>query len=165
MLRFEYILTPNELRNEAVRRIDTPYIVFFDNDTVASPGWLPPLLKAAKDQNAWVVGPTVLIGELEEGLIHLAGGDCGITEENGKRHFSYLQQHFSDRRLAEVRDQLVPGPCTCIEFHCMLVRRDAFDRCGPLDERMMSFVECDDFSMKVTKAAGLSFCLLSKICG
>src|SRR5689334_9524393 len=65
LVRFDFILTPNELRNEAIRRVKTPYVVFIDNDALVTPGWLAPLLKAAKEHDAWVVGPTVLIGDVK----------------------------------------------------------------------------------------------------
>lgn len=155
VLRFEALLTPNELRNEAIRRCRTRYLAFVDNDAIVSPGWLPPLLRSAEaHSDAWAVGPTILIGELDEGLIHLAGGDGRVIEEDGRRRYSYLAQHYSGERLADVADQLRSGPCTCLEFHTLLVRRDAFDEVGLLDEGLMSFVECDDFCMKVTAAGG-----------
>lgn len=155
LLRFDFIMTPNELRNEAIKRLDTPYVAFVDNDAHVAPGWLPPLLRAAKEKDAWVVAPVMLIGELDTGTIHIAGGDCAIVEEDGERRYSYLQQHFVGRELPEVRDQLEAGPCTLLEFHVMLVAKKAFDRLGPLDERLMSFCECDSFSMDVHEAGGL----------
>jgi len=154
LVRFEHIPTPNELRNEAVRRCDTRYLVFVDNDAIVSPGWLAPLLRAAEEHEAWVVAPTVLIGEIDAGVIHLAGGDCRVTEKGEQRHYSYIEQHYCNERLEDVGDRLAPGPCTCVEFHCVLVRRDVFEKIGLLDERLMSFVECDDFCLKVTKAGG-----------
>lgn len=154
LLRFGFALTPNELRNEAIRRLDTPYVVFVDNDAIVTEGWLEPLLRVAKEHDAWVVGPTMLIGEPQEGRIHLAGGDCEIIERDGSRHYSYLQQHFSDKLLSEVRNDLRAGPCTCIEFHCMLVAKKAFDRLGLLDEGFMSVVECDSFCLDVVDAGG-----------
>lgn len=154
LLRFDFAMTPNELRNEAIRRLETPYVVFVDNDAIVTEGWLEPLLRAAREHDAWVVGPTMLIGEPEAGKIHLAGGDCEIVEREGRRRYSYLQQHFCDRTLAEVGGELRKGPCTCIEFHCMLAAKRAFDRLGLLDEGFMSFVECDAFCLDVVAAGG-----------
>jgi GT2 family glycosyltransferase len=153
-VRFDYILTPNELRNKAIGLIETPYIAFVDNDAVVSEGWLKSMLRTAKKTGAWVVGPTQLIGSFDKGVIHLAGGDCQVVEMEGKRIFSYLQQRHCGEKLREVGDGLSTSPCTVIEFHCMLVRRNAFDRIGPLDERLMSFTECEDFCMSVVKAGG-----------
>lgn len=153
-IRFDYILTPNELRNEAVRLVETPYIAFVDNDAVVTEGWLTSLLRTARDTDAWIVGPTQLIGSLDKGIIHLAGGDCQVSEKDGKRIYSYLHQRFCGKSLHEVRDRLSTDPCTAIEFHCMLVRREVFDRVGLLDENLMSFAECDDFCMKVVNAGG-----------
>lgn len=154
LLRFDFAMTPNELRNEAIQRLDTPYVVFVDNDAIVTAGWLAPLLRAAREHDAWVVGPTMLIGEPETGRIHLAGGDCEIVEREGSRRYSYLQQHFCGRTLSEVGNELRKGPCTCIEFHCMLVAKQAFDRLGLLDEGCMSFVECDAFCLDVVAAGG-----------
>ena len=44
LIRTEYILTPNEARNLALSEIDTEYVVFIDNDALASPGWLAKLV-------------------------------------------------------------------------------------------------------------------------
>jgi len=85
LLRFGFAMTPNELRNEAIRRLETPYIVFVDNDAVVTEGWLQPLMRAAKEHGAWVVGPTMLIGEPHEGHASFTGRSQIANVHSGYR--------------------------------------------------------------------------------
>ena len=74
LIRKEHYLTPNEARNIGLELVDTKYIVFVDNDLVVQKGWLEALVQCADDTNAWVVGPTYLVGKPEDGIIHLTSG-------------------------------------------------------------------------------------------
>jgi hypothetical protein len=47
-----------------------------------------------------------------------------------------------------------PIDTQCCEFHCVLVRRDVFDRIGYLDEEMLATKEHVDFCMGVLAAGG-----------
>jgi cellulose synthase/poly-beta-1,6-N-acetylglucosamine synthase-like glycosyltransferase len=145
--------TPNHARNLALRHVTTEYVVFVDNDALVWPGWLDALVRCADETGAWAVGPLYFEGEPEEELIHVAGGRYTITEENGGRHFSE-RHHLQGKRLPEVTEVLRREPCDFVEFHCVLVRRDVFDRLGPLDEGLMSTREHLDLSLAIHAAGG-----------
>src|SRR5262245_57708030 len=137
LVRSERYLTPNEARNLGRLHARTRYIVFIDNDAVPEPGWLEKLVECAEATRAWIVGPLYFIGEPEDEQIHMAGGDARI--EDGPTGRRFIENHrFSGQRLAEVESHLVRQPCEQVEFHCMLVRAEAFERLGPLDERLRS---------------------------
>ena len=153
LVRSERYLTPNEARNLGSQHVRTRYIVFIDNDAVPEPGWLEKLLECAEATGAWIVGPIYLIGEPEEERIHMAGGDARIEDSLTGRRF--IENHrFVGRRLAEVRSHLVRQPCEQVEFHCMLVRAEAFERLGRLDEGLRSLSEHTDFCMLARQHGG-----------
>ena len=149
----KHYLTPNEARNLAIKQVRTRYVVFIDNDLVVAPEWLSHLLSCAEETGADIVAPITCIGEPVHARIHMAGGDARFAEENGRRVFRE-SHHFANRALAEVRDQLVRGPCELAEFHCMLVRTSLFERLGPLDENLKSLCEHTDFCLTVRQQGG-----------
>jgi GT2 family glycosyltransferase len=153
LVRTDHYLTPNEARNLGVRHARTRYVVFIDNDAVPAPGWLDKLVECAETTGAWIVGPLYFIGEPERQEIHMAAGDARIEERPGGRRF--VERHrFAGRRPAEVRAHLVREPCEQVEFHCMLVRAEVFERLGPLDEELRSVAEHSDLCMLVRGQGG-----------
>jgi len=144
-------LCPNEARNIGLQHVKTPYLVFTDNDIIFTKGWLPPLLASAKEEDAWLVGPTILDGEPERGLIHAAGGRMWFEEMNGRRRYHFVPNHMQGR-ISEVHEQLRRAPTTMLEFHVILARRELFDQYGPLDEGFMSFADHDDLVMLAMNA-------------
>ena len=153
LVRTDYILTPNEARNVGATRVDSKYIVFIDNDVTVSPGWLEALVRCTEETGAWVVGPLYLIGPPGTDVVHMAGGDMWFKEEGDRRIFCERHRH-ANQRLGEVASQIRREACDSVEFHCMLVRRDAFDRLGPLDEQLMSSREHLDICLLVADAGG-----------
>lgn len=169
LIRTEHYLTPNQARNLGLAAVDTEYLVFFDNDVVVTPGWLPALVACADETEATVVGPLMCQGEPIHEIVHCAGGETHIrTDKAGKRHLRekmYLQL----KRVEEVRDRLQRCQTELAEFHCVLVRRSIFDRLGPLDEAMLNTKEHLDFCMQVRQAGGTVYfepdCLVTYLLG
>src|SRR5262245_60838363 len=48
LIRTEHYLSPNRARNIAAAAVQTPYMVFIDNDVVVAPGWLTSLIACAE---------------------------------------------------------------------------------------------------------------------
>ena len=147
-------VTPNEARNLAIPEVSTEYIAFVDNDCVFAPGWLAALLRCAKETGADIVSPVICFGDPVFSIIHFAGGDAAFFLENGRRIFRERHRR-SDGNLADIRRTLVRGPSELAEFHCMLVRRDVFDRFGLLDEGLTSISEHIDLCLKVREGGGV----------
>ena len=137
LVRTERHLTPNEARNLGLARAGGEHVVFVDNDLLVSPGWLEPLVACARETGAWIVGPLYLEGEPEDRVIHMAGGTCEFRGEAPHREFltEHLLQHVT---LDELDAPLGRAPCDFVEFHCMLLTREALDRVAPFDERLMN---------------------------
>ena len=153
LIRTPHHLTPNEARNIGWRATSARYVVFVDNDVLVTPGWLEALVACADETGAWLVGPTSCIGEPTATLVHMAGGQAKIAVKDGRRVL--VDEHgFENRRLDAVRSQMHRKPTGLIEFHTALVRREVFDRLGPLDEALRSTREHIDLSLAVQQAGG-----------
>lgn len=146
-------LAPNQARNLAWREVKTKYTVFLDNDALVTPGWLEPLIECAEETGAWVVGPLYLIGEIENQIIHMAGGTVHIKEHQGRRVL-YDEQYLFETPITKVQKPLRRQEWNYVEFHCMLVKTDVLERIGPLDENLLSVQEHIDLCLNVRKAGG-----------
>ncbi len=153
LIRTEHYLSPNEARNLGLQYVESKYVVFIDNDVIVAPGWLDALIECAEETGAWVVGALYCIGEPIHQIVHMAGGESGIAEEDGKRAY-YEHHHYVDKPLADALTQLHRQETDIVEFHCMLVRHDAFQQIGPLDEALLSAPEHADFCLTVREAGG-----------
>ncbi len=153
LLRTGRYLCSNEARNLALPYVRTKYVAFVDNDVVVTQGWLNALVACAEETGAWAVGPLYLIDDPAKQLIHMAGGELAIVEEHGVRRL-HEQHRFSNVPVVQVREQLVRERTGIVEFHCMLVRKDVFERTGPLDEQLLSFLDHVDFCLAIVSAGG-----------
>lgn len=152
LIRTEHYLSPNHARNVGARDVHTRYIVFIDNDVVAAPHWLEPLVACAEATGASITGPLNFEGRPLHTTIHFSGGEAAIVETrvNGR-----TERHIVDRifKTAPTERQ----PTGCAEFHCLMVRTEDFRRIGGLDERMLSTRENLDFCMAIAAAGGTIF--------
>src|SRR6202011_2481105 len=156
LIRTEHFLAANQARNLGLPHVRTKYVVFIDNDVSVTPGWLDRLIACAEETGASAVGPLYLIDDPAKQIIHTAGADLRIGEEGGRRRL-HEHHHFSYAPVARVSSQPLGQPIGLVEFHCMLVRRDVFDRLGPLDERLISFLDHVDFCLDVADEWGVGF--------
>ncbi|MEM9650864.1 MAG: glycosyltransferase [Actinomycetota bacterium] len=130
-------LSPNRARNIGLAAVDTPYVVFVDNDLVVAEGWLTKLLACAGETGAALVGPLYMEGDPEENIIHMAGGDYRFDGEDGARRFSTTHR-LQGESLSGVGTDLGREPVDFVEFHCMLARTDFLRSVGGLDEALLS---------------------------
>ena len=146
-------ISPNQARNLGLKEVKTKYVVFIDNDALVAPGWLEALVRCADETDAWVVGPLCLIGEIGAGIVHVAGGNVHFKDELGSKVL-YDEQYLFNTSLREVKHPLVRKRWDYVEFHCALVRTDAFQLAGYLDEQLFSVHEHIDFCLSVKQAGG-----------
>jgi len=156
VVRLENYLSPNQARNVGLKQVQTKYVVFIDNDVLVTPGWLTRLVACAEQTDAAVVGPTVCIGEPIHQMVHNPGGSIEIKEDWSSgvqvRRFHH-KCHFK-RKIQDIEELLNRAECDYVEFHCMMVRTDIFNKTGPLDEKLLSTREHLDFCMLVSQAGG-----------
>ncbi|MBW4654861.1 MAG: glycosyltransferase [Kaiparowitsia implicata GSE-PSE-MK54-09C] len=154
LIRTDYYLYPNQARNIGLAAVTTPYVVFVDNDVIASPGWLKALVQCAEETNASVVGPLMCQYEPIHTEIHFAGGQSHVWQDKlGRRR---LREKMMDqgRKVETMRDRLTRTETELAEFHCVLVRMSIFEKLGQLDEQMLNTKEHLDFCMSVQEAGG-----------
>ena len=162
LIRRDRFLTPNEARNLGVAAAETEYVVFVDNDVLYTPGWLDRLVACADETGAEVVAPLTCQGLPAHTEIHHAGGDyapggdmAGFFEADPEQGRAFDEvMHGQAEKVSDWEGRLERRETGMCEFHCVLARRDVFDRIGPLDERMLSTKEHIDFSMSVKAAGG-----------
>jgi GT2 family glycosyltransferase len=161
LIRTNRYLAPNQARNIGLAHVNTKYVLFIDNDVVTSKNWLSQLINCAEETNAEVICPLTCIGTPLHQTIHLAGGEARIvveTDGNETLRKVHEKHYFVNRPVADVKERLVRQECEFAEFHCMLVRRDIFDRLGWLDEKLLSTREHTDFCLNLTQAGGRIYC-------
>lgn len=169
IVRTDYYLSPNQARNLGLAQVKTKYLVFIDNDVIVTPGWLHHLVTCTQETGATVVTPLVCQGEPVHEIVHCAGGETHIrTDKTGRRR---LREKMYDqgKPVVQVRDRLQRQETELAEFHCVLVRREIFDRIGPLDEAMLNTKEHLDFCLSVRQAGGTVYfepaCLVTYLLG
>jgi GT2 family glycosyltransferase len=154
LIRTNYYLYPNQARNLGLSHVNTPYVVFMDNDVIVSPGWLKALVQCAQETGAMVVGPLMCQEKPLHETIHFAGGDSHIWVDNtGKRRIRE-KMYKQGQPVAQWRDQLQRQETELAEFHCVLVRTQIFQKIGMLDEEMLNTKEHLDFCMSVRQTGG-----------
>jgi glycosyltransferase involved in cell wall biosynthesis len=126
--------------NQALAQVRGRYVVFLDNDTVMTPGWLDGLIHVSLQD--WprngMVGPVTNgapdVQAVRPGYADLADLDAFA----GARRKEFAGRVLSHSRLTSF---------------CLLVRRDVLDRIGNWDERFCpGFFVDDDLSVRAREA-------------
>lgn len=151
LIRSEHHISPMEARALALPHVDTEYVCFVDNDVLVTRGWLDRLVRCADETDAWAVGPLYCNEDPARGLIHMAGGQAHIVEENGRRSF-FEEHRFPRRPIREVQAHLRREPTELVEFHCKLLRTETFDKFGLQDPRYLSCGESLDLCLQLREA-------------
>jgi GT2 family glycosyltransferase len=154
LLRTEYYLSPNQARNLGLERVDTPYVVFVDNDVIVASGWLEALVNCAEETSATVVGPLMCQFLPLHENIHFAGGESHVIVDARGRRRLREKMYKQGQDVAAVRTKLQRTATELSEFHCMLVRTGVFEMIGKFDETIPNTKEHLDFCMTVIEAGG-----------
>ncbi|HUZ71439.1 MAG TPA: glycosyltransferase [Stellaceae bacterium] len=153
LIREDRYLPANVARNLAVPYLRTKYVVFIDNDVIVAPNWLEPLIDCADETGSWLVGPVYCVGDLRNPIIHTLGAEHGIDEADGKRR--WRERHlFCGQPFNAVRGELHRRPIDLVEFHCLLMRTEAFERLGMFDAALLSYFDHNDLCLQVRDAGG-----------
>lgn len=161
LLRTNYFMSPNQVRNLALSHARTKYVLFIDNDIHVSPGWLEHLWQCAHETDAAVVAPLLCVGKPLHERVLMAGGEVRIVSERYNRTVHrrlYKECYHVNRSASLMQRQLKRQPCEYAELNCMLVKREIFEQIGPFDEKLLSAREHVDFCLNVAKVGGKIFC-------
>ncbi|MEM8615254.1 MAG: glycosyltransferase [Cyanobacteria bacterium P01_H01_bin.105] len=154
LIRVDHVLTPNQARNIGLAQVKTAYVVFIDNDVVVSPGWLEALVQCAEETDAAIVGPLTCQDEPVHKTIHFANGVAHIIVDVKGRRRLREKMTRQGQQIAAIGSKLRRTQAELVEFHCMLVSMDVFQKMGPLDETLFNTKEHVDLCMGVTETGG-----------
>jgi GT2 family glycosyltransferase len=114
-------------------------LILLNNDTVVPRGWLSGLLSHLEDAEIGLLGPVTNAVGNEAKVSPDYADITGLQPYADNRRNALSGRHFDIRMLA---------------MFCLAMRRDVFERLGPLDENYgVGMFEDDDYSMRA-KAAG-----------
>jgi GT2 family glycosyltransferase/predicted Zn-dependent protease len=126
--------------NQALARARGRYVVFLNNDTVVTPGWLDGMVALSlRDWPAFgLIGPVTNAAPDAQGIRPGYGGLEGLDDFAARR-----RAEFGDRSLAVNR----------LTGFCLLARRDVLERVGGFDERYgLGFFDDDDLGLRARDA-------------
>ena len=153
-IRANRYLRPTLLRNLGLAEVDTPYVVFLDNDVFVTPGWLSALVACAAETGSAYVSPIICMGNRPRRVVHVAGGENALAEDaHGNRRLVERYDH-AHQLLDDVGPTLRRAQTSMAEFHCILIRRSALDAIGGLDERMSAAFEHNDLCLALAGHGG-----------
>ena len=141
---------PHELVNQVIPMIDTPYVVFIDNDVEVLEGWLENLIATAEKEKVGCVHPLYLTVRAHDPSqkIHIAEGKL-YREKRGERWFIDTVATYSGKPLKDYPDRKAKSS-DFFEWHCVMFSKALLDKIGPLDD--LSIAEHLDYALRIAQA-------------
>lgn len=144
--------------NLGVKSAKGEYLLFLNNDTEVTDGWLDELLIAMhKSDNPGAIGAKLIYPEIPEGTINAGKSYTiqhnGIAFKDSIREGNYFVQPYNmGNGEPDVGTQTEPIERACVTAAVLLVSRTAFDEVGGFDEKYIYGYEDVDLCLKLNKA-------------
>ena len=130
--------------NQGIREAKGDYIIFLNNDTVVTRGWILGLTKYLEDKSVGLVGP----------VTNSIGNEAKINVD-----YTSLEDmdEFAERYTSSHRWEAFEIPV--LAFFCVATRRDVIEKVGFLDESFgVGMFEDDDYCLRVKRAGYKLLC-------
>lgn len=138
--RDRYLL-PNQSRNLVVREAQDEFLCLIENDNLVADGWLTQLITACEEYPADVAVPLLMEGRSRKAPVHFDDRLHQVhsvpTSEGIKLEILPRTDDKEKDRGQELRK------VQFMEQHCLLFRRNVFDRIGLYDEELNTRDEID----------------------
>lgn len=127
--------------NQALRMIETEFVILANNDIVLTRNWLNRLIEVANSNNEiGIVGP-------------ISNSVSGLQLDNNAKYDSIDEMHKYAKSVSEMNNGVIEE-FPRVAFLCTLIKREVIDKIGGLDERFSpGNFEDDDFCLR-TQLAG-----------
>jgi GT2 family glycosyltransferase len=130
--------------NQGLALARAPALVLLNNDTMVAPGWLGRLLAALEDDR------TGLVGAVTNRIGNEAEVPTGYDTWGGFLGEARARSHFHRGKTFEIQT---------VTMFCMAMRRDVYERLGPLDTAYgVGTLEDDDYSRRARRAGYRLLC-------
>ncbi|HUZ13406.1 MAG TPA: glycosyltransferase [Caulobacteraceae bacterium] len=145
LVRHDAWVAPSVARKAALARVETPYVLFIDNDVLVEPGCFARLVACAQETGAGLVAPLYLEGdERAASSIHMAGGVL-VRDAAGRLE---REEHELAHAPLERAERLARRQIDHAEYHCVLARTDFARRPGVISEDVLLVHEHIDLALK-----------------
>jgi GT2 family glycosyltransferase len=130
--------------NFGVEKATGEILVLLNNDIVVTTGWLEKFYAHLQNSELGLVGPAVNFSG-NETQVPIGYQDIREVDAFAK----FFTQRYSQP----------PFDVRVVPFHCVAMRRDTWDRVGPLDSRFgLGMFEDDDYSLRVQRIGLRTVC-------
>lgn len=147
VVRRDHFLPPQHGRLLGLQALPaTDRVLFMDNDALPEPGWLEALDRCMDETGAAAVTPLLFQHEPSAQELHISWGDLQFTEGATGRELVDVHTH-QGRHLPEVAEEVGRRRAGFVEFHCVLVDREALEAIGGLDPLLVGSREHLDLTL------------------
>jgi glycosyltransferase involved in cell wall biosynthesis/ubiquinone/menaquinone biosynthesis C-methylase UbiE len=142
------------INNYAVTYVDSPYLVFLNNDTeVISGEWLSAMLEHAQRGCEGAVGAKLLY---PNNLIQHAGVVLGITGTPGQKGVAgHSHKNLPDNFTGYFLRSQIIGNYSAVTAACLMMRKDVFNEIGGFNEDLAIAFNDVDLCLRIRSAGYL----------
>lgn len=125
-------LSPTQCKNIIVRNAQTPYLFLIENNCIAEPGYLEPLLEASRAYGDQAVISCLQLEGFGPDRIHHEPEFCGFTKETASGRT--VRRPVFDSSVAKRIHWQSPGRVETVEPHALFASTAVFRQAGAFDD-------------------------------